>query len=100
MSYVVGADGRARAALTKTDAAAYLGCSRDTVARLVAQGHLPIVHLPGTTAERIRVADLDALLAKHAAARNPASAATTPSRGASAPADCRRKAPTGKRAWQ
>jgi excisionase family DNA binding protein len=47
-----------RLLITKAEAAEQLGVSVRTVARLIAAGRLPLVHVEG--AARVRVADLEA----------------------------------------
>ena len=47
-----------RLLITKSEAAEQLGVSLRTIERLIAAGHLPLVHVEG--AARVRVADLGA----------------------------------------
>jgi excisionase family DNA binding protein len=57
-----------RRALTPAEAAAALSISRNTFDALVAGGEIPLVTFPtaaGTTIKLVRMADLDAFLARH-----------------------------------
>lgn len=52
-----------KALLNMTSAAAYLGVSRSTLYRLITRGEIIPVIIPSTSLQRIRVSDLEKLVA-------------------------------------